>query len=83
MRACEADDDGVLRKASGLVTTSGLTRSVGRGVRRRGMSMPARANARGGIRSPGSESSSRRCSGFQFASGSSVQQSCDWIGHQS
>ena len=84
MRAFDgADDGGVIRKASGLVATSALTRAVGRDFRRRGMSMPASANARGCIRSPDNASSSRRWSGFQLASGSSVQQSCDWIGHQS
>ena len=81
--AMAADDGGVIRNASGFVATSGLTRSVGRGFRRRGMSMPGSANARGCSRSPGSESRSRRWSGFQLASGSSVQQSCGWIGHQS
>ena len=45
--------------------------------------MPASANARGSTRSPGSESSSRHWSGVQFASGSSVQQSCGCTGHQS
>ena len=37
----------------------------------------------GTMRSPGIASMSRRCSGDQTTSGSSVQQSCGWIGHQS
>ena len=44
---------------------------------------PGICSTLGTIRSPGMASISCRCSGGQTVSGSSVQQSSGWIGHQS